>query len=464
MRNVNFVDNLKLRAGWGQTGNAGGLAGMAVIAQSTDAAYKTYPLNGSSGAWGNGVRDIGFFMPLKDADLKWETTEMLNFGIDFAFLQNWDITVDYFIKKTKDLLLYRQMRPSAGYTEVYTNYGEIENKGFEFALGYHKQFNKDFSFNARLTGSTLKNKVKKMGDPLYNTCSDNNGASRYDGSQVGAIDGNGYWNNHSICMEGEAVGSYYGYVVKGIIQNEQQLKEYTDYLTKDWQDAQGNWHTAGGDAESKCDQDHPLAVGDMMFEDLNGDHTIDQNDRKILGNALASLQYGFTLSFDYMGFDVQAFFQGTGDHYWYPAGMNLMFWGPYSYPYTSFLQRDFIDRVWSVENPNTYFPRPRAYSSTGGELSKVNSRYLQNIRYLRFKNLTVGYSLPGKVTRKIGIDKVRVYFSGENLAYWSPLKKNTLYLDPESAYTRSGTGNSAAQDHMSYPWQKTFMFGVEITF
>lgn len=144
--------------------------------------------------------------------------------------------------------------------------------------------------------------------------------------------------------------------------------------------------------------------------------------------------------------------------------MNMMFWGPYAYSYTSFLQRDFIDRVWTPENPDTYFPRPRAYSSTGGELSKVNSRYLQNIRYLRFKNLTVGYTLPARLTRKVGLEQLRIYFSGENLAYWSPLKKYTKYLDPESAYTRDGSGNSAAQDQMSYPWQKTYMFGIDITF
>ena len=142
--------------------------------------------------------------------------------------------------------------------------------------------------------------------------------------------------------------------------------------------------------------------------------------------------------------------------------MNMAFWGPYSYSYVSFLQRDFIEKCWSEENPNAYFPRPRAYSSTGGELSKVNSRYLQNIAYLRFKNLTIGYTLPEKLTRKIAVDKVRFYFSGENLAYWSPLKKHTRYIDPESAFKRRSGDNP--HDRGSYPWMKTMMFGVDITF
>jgi hypothetical protein len=89
--------------------------------------------------------------------------------------------------------------------------------------------------------------------------------------------------------------------------------------------------------------------------------------------------------------------------------------------------------------------------------------YLQNIRYLRFKNLTVGYSLPKKWVDAMKLQKVRLYFTGENLAYWSPLKKNCKYIDPESAFRRD-TGSASAYDHMSYPWQKTMMFGIDITF
>ena len=209
-------------------------------------------------------------------------------------------------------------------------------------------------------------------------------------------------------------------------------------------------------------------AGDLKFMDLDGDgvlgigaNTVDKpGDRKILGNSLPSLQYGFTFAFDYMGFDVSAFFQGTGNHYWYPHGFNMNFWGCYSYSYVSFLQKDFIQRCWSEDNPDAYFPRPRSYSATGGELSKVNSMYLQNVRYLRFKNLTVGYTLPKKAADFINVDKVRVYFTGENLYYWSPLKKNCLYVDPESAFSRS----SDVDNHMSYTWQKTMMFGIDITF
>ncbi|MDE5890365.1 MAG: SusC/RagA family protein, partial [Bacteroidales bacterium] len=228
-------------------------------------------------------------------------------------------------------------------------------------------------------------------------------------------------------------------------------------------------------------------AGDLRYVDLdnkqegpNGINMItmgkntadDPGDRRIIGNSLPSFQYGFNLSFDWMGFDISAFFQGVGNHYYYPPGMSIAFWGSYSYAYyTAFMPTDFIKTVWSEDNKDAYFPRARAYSSTGGELAPVNTRYLQNVRYLRFKNLTVGYTLPKKWTDAIHIDKIRVYFSGENLAYWAPIKKYTKYLDPESAYRRDlnkttqGTyKNSDAKDAVAYPWQKTMMFVIDITF
>ena len=144
--------------------------------------------------------------------------------------------------------------------------------------------------------------------------------------------------------------------------------------------------------------------------------------------------------------------------------MNMSFWGPYAYSYASFIPRDFYTTMcWSEDNPDAYFPRPRAYSSTGGQLRLINDRYLQNIRYLRLKNLTLGYTIPKKVTKVLSLEKVRVYFSGENLHYWSPLTKVTKYLDPEASFKRNDD-NSSARNQMYYPWQKTFMFGIDITF
>lgn len=462
------VDNLKLRLSYGRLGNQ--VVRTSSGAQNYYAYLREISINDFEGySFGEGT-SMGKYATLGapvDANLTWETAEQWNVGVDFAAFKNrLTFTGEIYQRNTLNMLTAGPDLPALyGAASPQTNAADLKTQGYELSVGWRDQFSlfgRPFGYGVRATLSDYRSYITRFNNPTKSLA-----MSYYEGMRLGEI---------------------WGYEVDGLFATDEEAQKYTSEvldattlvtgrLTGGFLAGDLRFVDLDNDGHYQIDADGHFVLDEnghkiLLPEDqwrVNtlsmGSNTVDDpGDRKILGNALASLQYGFTLSFDYMGFDVQAFFQGTGDHYWYPAGMNLMFWGPYSYPYTSFLQRDFIDRVWSEENPNTYFPRPRAYSSTGGELSKVNSRYLQNIRYLRFKNLTVGYSLPGKVTRKIGIDKVRVYFSGENLAYWSPLKKNTLYLDPESAYTRSGTGNSAAQDHMSYPWQKTFMFGVEITF
>ena len=165
---------------------------------------------------------------------------------------------------------------------------------------------------------------------------------------------------------------------------------------------------------------------------------------------------------DYMGFDLSAFFQGTGNHYWYPGRWCFPFWGPYSNPMQSFIRRDFLKDVWDYDNTDAYFPRARGYIAEmeGGYLNRTNSRYLQNCRYLRLKNLTVGYTLPANISKKAGIEKLRVYFSGENLTCWSPLFDHCDFLDPEAMMHDEGENVGRT----FYPWQKTFMFGVDIQF
>ena len=453
MKDLKFVDNLKLRVGWGQTGNAGNMTGKAVYALSAkDVAYNYYGENGVSGAFGgNRNRDTGWYAPLVDTNLKWETNEMLNFGIDFAFLGNWDITLDYFIKTTKDLLLNQQFRPSAGDTQVYTNYGEIENKGFEFAIGYHKQVNKDFGWNARLTGSTIKNKVKKMGGPLYSTCSANSGASNYDNSQVGAIDGNGHWNNHSVCMEGEAIGSYFGYVFDGYIKDQADLDAYYNYFME------GHQKFSDGDTESKVDpgNGHPLAIGDAKFKDINGDHVLDVNDRQILGNGFPALNFGLNIGATYKDWDFSLYMYGV-------LGQDIL-----SY---SAMKLSSMTQLDDQTTPNILQDAyADAFRNGGGSLPRLSiGDYARNTRvsdlwiksgdFLRISNLQVGYTLPKSVSNMLSIQKARVYLGVNNLLCISSYNK---YGDPEV-----GTGSILFQglDTGRYPQPRTFMGGVSVTF
>ncbi len=449
LKDVEFVNNLKLRLGWGQTGNAGGVAGMGVAALRGDGAYNFYSENGISGSFGgNRNRETGWYSGLVDTNLKWETTEMTNIGIDFAFLQDWDITLDYFIKNTKDLLLWQQIRPSAGFTQVYTNYGEIENKGFEFALGYHKQFNKDFGFNARLTGSTIKNKVKKMGDPLYNTASANNGASAYDGSQVGAIDGNGDWNNHSICKEGEAVGSFYGYVTDGIIKDQADLDAYMAKL-RNPEDGTLN------DEMTKVDGDHPLAIGDVKFKDVNNDGRIDSDDRQILGNGFPALNFGLNLGATYKDWDFNLYMYGV-------LGQDILSYS--AMKMSSMRQLDdqctpnILKESYDAAFRNGSGSLPRLSIIDANRNYRVSDLWVKNGDFLRISNIQVGYTLPRNITNMLSIQKARVYVGVNNLLTISGYNK---YGDPECGI---GSVLFSGLDTGRYPQPRTFMGGLNITF
>lgn len=462
-----WVDNLKIRFSYGNLGNqvvrtsSGAQNYYAYLRKITISDFASY-----SFGEGSTISKYSTLTAPVDASLTWETARQYNIGLDVAAFKNrLTFTGEIYQRQTLNMLTAGPDIPAVyGAASPQTNAADLKTSGYELSLGWKDQFKlfgKPFGYGIRATLSDYRSYITRYNNPTKSLAMD-------------------YY-------EGMRIGDIWGFEVDGLFESDEQAKDYTSNvldcsyinsrMTGGFMAGDLRFVDQDNDGHYKIDADGHFVLdengnrillpeSEWRVNTLSlGSNTVDDpGDRKILGNSLPSLQYGVTLNADYMGIDFSIFFQGTGDHYWYPAGMNYMFWGPYSYPYTSFLQRDFIDRVWSEENPDTYFPRPRAYSSTGGELSKVNSRYLQNIRYLRLKNVTVGYSLPEKLTRKIGIEKIRIYFSGENLAYWSPLKKYTRYLDPESAFTRSGNGNSNASDHMSYPWQQTYMFGLDITF
>ena len=443
-----IVNNLKLRASFGSLGNqnVSDYSYMRTISQKAFSAF-------TFGEGSTNAKYAAISSP-NSSELTWETTQQYNVGLDASlFNSRLDFTAEAYIRDTKNMLVQGNALPSVyGADAPKENSADLRTRGYEISVGWRDSFKlagKPFNYSVRASLSDYDSHITRYA---------NNPDKRLNDYYVG-----------------QRIGDVWGFVVDGLFKTDEEAKDYQanvcDALTYI-----GTNRMQGG-----------FLAGDLRYVDLDNDHsgegginkiTLGKNtadepgDRKILGNSLPSMQYGFTFAFDWMGFDVSAFFQGTGTHYWYPSGMNIAFWGSYSYAYyTAFMPRDFIKTVWSEENPNTYFPRARVYSSTGGELAPANSRYIQNVRYLRFKNLTVGYTVPQKLTQKIHVDKVRFYFSGENLAYWSPIKKYTKYLDPESAYRRvtstnsDGTyKNSDATDAVAYPWQKTIMFGVDITF
>ena len=218
-------------------------------------------------------------------------------------------------------------------------------------------------------------------------------------------------------------------------------------------------------------KDPGLHAGDLKFEDLDGDGVIQPTlsadkprDQKVIGNSMPRYTYSLRLTADYAGVDFSALIQGVGHQDWYAGIESWQYWGPYTRPYQGFIPSDFLSNVWSEDNPDALYPRPRGYVALGTnrELGAVNTRYLENVAYCRLKNLTVGYTLPRKWLNAIHMEKVRVYFSGDNLLTFTPFR--CKYLDPEQAGAQNTWRYGQTDVANVYPNNKQFTFGVDVTF
>ena len=421
-----YVSNLKLRASIGSLGNqvVGNYAYIRRV--STD---------DSSWSFGEGTlaKSSGVSAP-NAGDLTWEKVRQYNLGLDAGFFKDrLQFTGEAYIRNTLGMLVEGLALPAVyGADSPKQNSANLRTQGYEFSLGWKDQF-------------------LLFGRPFGYGISGN--ISNYD-SVITKYDNNPN-NIVSDYYVGRHLGEIWGFEADELFATDLEAMDYAEKVDL-------SYIVSGMGCGWKA--------GDLKYVDRDGSGDIgigantldDPGDRKILGNSLPRLSYGATISLDFFGFDASVFFQGTGDHYWYPPRWCFPFWGPFSNPMQSFLRKDFLKDVWDYNNTDAYFPRARGYiaETAGGYLNRVNSRYLQNARYLRLKNLTVGYTLPVNISKKVGIEKLRVYFSGENLACWSPLFKHSPYLDPEAV----AHDDSEATGRSFYPWQKNFMFGIDIQF
>ena len=431
IKNLDIFSNMKLRFGWGQTGNAGSATSLSVAQLSSNRiAYDWGQLGGSSS---NYNKVVGFAQ-LKEIDtnLKWETNTQTNIGLDLGLLNNdLNITMDYFIRDSKNLLLYRNMRPSTGHGQVYTNAGHIQNKGFEFSVSYNKRFG-DWNLGATLTGSTLKNKVIEVGDPIYNNLDANGDLITDDGDN---------WTNHSVTMEGHAVGSYYGYVVEGIFKNQAEV-DAANALAKE----------NGYDAY----QVNATTVGDYKYKDLNGDGHIDGNDQKVLGNGFPKLNYGLTLNASWKNWDAMIYMYGV-------VGMKINSYAAMKmtqlYKTGGGIQntlKEYINNAWSESNPNAVYPRMTIVDNNTN--MKASDAYVKKGDFLKIANIQIGYTFPKRWLQPLRMDNARIFASVENLACFSGYNK---FGDPE-------VGNAAVLqtgfDGGRYPYPRTFTFGLSVQF
>lgn len=423
------VNNLKIRASYGTLGNQ-------LPPNNNSASYYPYiaTMPTSLSSWitnGQKLNYVNNPNPISP-DLTWEKATTSNIGVDAEFFKSkLNLSLDAYVRKTTDMLIPGKVLPSVfGATVPTQNAGDLETRGFELSLSWRDDFKlagKAFAYNASFIVSDYKAKITKFDNP------------------------NKILSNRYV---GQRIGDMWGYSIEGMFKTNEEAQAYKvdqTIVNKQRLSAPGEW--------SK------LQAGDLKFIDVNGDGKIsegantleDHGDLKIIGNSLPRFRYGINLGASWNGFDISALAQGILKRNWYPGANADKFWGPYSRPYYSFIPRDFEKDVWTPENQDAYFPLLRGYTALngGGDLNSRNDRYMQNIGYLRLKNVVIGYTLPSTLTKKVRIPHARIYVSGENLLTYTPLRSK--YIDPEQ-FDGDGTNGR------TYPLSKTISAGLSINF
>lgn len=436
-----IVNSLKVRASYGELGN-----------QNVGVGTFQKLMGMGQSSWLDGGERLNYVSapdPLP-AKIGWEKTKSLDFGADFGFLDDkLELTFDWYFKQVEDMYLAGSPLPAVfGASEPKENHAGLRNTGFELSLGYANSFDvagSPLSFKASANISNFIGKITKYDNP--------NGVM------------SDYW-------EGQRLGEIWGYHVDGQFQSDEDAKAYQESFSNPRQDLDEVYHYILSTAKNS--DWNKLRGGDIKYVDSNGDGKIDQGDYTLndhgdlqpIGNAMPQLPFGFRFSADWKGIDLSVDGIGVMKQNWYPTGD--IFWGTYQRPYISFLRKDLVDNAWTPENPGKYPQIERGYSAlqNNRSLYEMNDYYLQNIGFLRVKNLTIGYTLPQELTSKFKIRKLRVYFSGENILTWR-FGNLSRYIDPEQAGSGvdySNPGNAVGRaDLRSYPMGKTYSFGVNLT-
>ena len=432
-----WISNIKVRASWGELGNS------AISAYSFDEKFSL-----SDGRWFNGVEAKVTSAPTPIPDnLTWETSQTFDVGIDLSlFRDRLNITADWYNRKTLDMYIVGTTLPDVfGASVPKGNFGEMTTTGFELSVGWRDRFQmggKPFNYSIKATLADYVSTIDK-----YNNATKSIGT-----------------NNTPSYYEGMTIGELWGFTVNGLWQTNDEIDA-----------AEAKAKAAGQkyyNPLTQTDKAYKLYPGDAKYEDLNGNGYIDRGkgtvedpgDRRIIGNREPRYIYSFNLSADWNGIFVSAFFQGVGKQDWMPSNEASNFWGQYNRPYNQ-MPTWHIGNYWTEDNPDAYLPR---YTGYYGVLYKgtanANTRYMQDVSYIRLKNLQVGYNLPTKWVSKIGMKKAAIYFSGENLWTWSPMYKWSRAIDVTANIYGTDSERSSTGDGYNYPTMKSYSFGLNITF
>lgn len=406
LSDTKYLSNGKLRVSWGQIGN------QAIGGGAYQSAY--------TGNWGYYLFGSNFNTQLMGGNnlmgnpsVEWETTEQFDIGVDLGFFKNTlSLNIDYFQKKTKDMLLQVPLPSYLGFpNNPWVNAGSIVNKGWEIDLKYRNSI-EDFNYSVGANLFTFKNKVLSLGggEPLY---------------------GGGWITVTTTKTEiGKPIGYFYGLKTDGIFQSEEEVNAYKN-------------------KEGELIQ--PTArPGDLRFLDLNGDGVINANDRTNIGNPFPKASFGFNFAADYKGFDLQLLFQGTYGNKIMNAKKIDMYSGVgwYNAP------KDLMKKAWSPTNPTNKQFQINADNTNN---LQVSDWLVEDGSYVRLKNIQLGYSLPQNILTHYNISNVRIWVGAYNLLTFTKYSG----LDPEIGNTNPL--NNGVDDGY-YPQSATYMMGVNMTF
>jgi len=408
--NVQFVDLLKLRTGWGQIGNQ----------NISDYAYLSLIKGSNSTRYVIGGVPLQGYAPIVmgNPNIKWETVESSNFGIDANLFKNKvSFSADYYIKETRDMLLQVPLVKYSGYpSDPWSNAGSIRNIGWDIQLNYRNLIS-DFKYDLGVNLTTLNNEVISLGT----------GGAIYGGkTKLGQV---------TKTEVGQPIGSFYGYVMDGIFQNNEEVEK----------GVQPN-----------------AEPGDIRFKDIAGtpdsngnptgpDGIIDGYDLTYIGNPIPDFLLGFSMNLTYKNFDLGLFLQGVYGNEIYNASKFFTFRANGRYN----MDQDAYLNAWNGEGTSNTIPR--IVSTEKNNNFRNSSFFIEDGSYLRLKDIHLGYSLPSSLCKVINISNLRLFVSAQNLVTFTKYSG----LDPEIG---SSTLLDVGIDYGTYPQPKTLMGGISINF
>jgi len=416
MKPLRFLSDAKIRGGYGQTGNN----------RVSDFAYlSSYQISAASGYTYNNAPVQGIIPDaLGTRDLKWETTEQTDIGLDLAFLKNRIVfTTDFYYKKTRDLLLDASLAPSMGYLKGFKNIGKVSNQGWEFSLSTRNIETQKFKWSSNFNISFNKNKVIELSGEQPNL-------------QTSIT-----WGNFSsapyIAIPGRPIALFNGYVFDGVYQ-------YSDFDRLD-----NGTYVLKAEIPNNGNPRASIQPGHVKYQDINGDGEVNGSDITVIGNPNPKHTGGFSNNFSYSGFDLNVFFQWSYGNDLLNVN-RIVFEGGDARNFLNMFAS--YENRWSPENPSNTL-----YSATGAGTRVYSSRVIEDGSYLRLKTLALGYTVPASLVRRAQINNLRVFVSGQNLITW------TKYTGPDPEVSVRNSALTPGFDLSAYPQMRTITFGLNLT-